>query len=76
MYFIKVPFVKNLNKKLLIIYILTGLLLSCVGTVKDKNSKTAINQTTGDSSKVISFDGLTKATAISHDKVELYFNPA
>ena len=72
----KVLTLKNLKTKLLIIYILSGFLLSCVGTVKDKNSQAAINQSSGDSSKVIFFEGLTNATAISHDKVELYFLPA
>lgn len=59
-----------------ILLITLSILASCVGTVADKNAQTAANQSTGDSSKVASFDGITSVIPIAHDKVELYFRPA
>ncbi|MEA9357699.1 fibronectin type III domain-containing protein [Bacteriovorax sp. PP10] len=52
------------------------ILASCVGTVADKDAQEASNQSTGDSSNVASFDGLSKAVPISQSKIELYFLPA
>lgn len=52
------------------------ILTSCVGTVKDSNPKTSDILNTGAKAPAISFDGLIKATPISHDKVELQFRGA
>jgi len=48
--------------------------LSCVGTVEDKNPST----TKGASAQTspLYFDGIFKATAITNDKVEIFFYPA
>lgn len=50
------------------------LFVSCVGTIEDKNPETTKN--TKNKSLPVSFNGLTRAVPVSHDKVELYFFPA
>lgn len=67
--------VKSLKATILLVLSIV-ILTSCVGTVEDKNAKLAANQSLGDVTNSIAFDGLTKVTAISQDKVELYFYPA
>lgn len=49
-------------------------IFSCIGKVEDKNPDSTKNAETG--SESISFAGVNKAIAISHDKVELSFLPA
>ena len=67
----------NTKQKInILLFSFLTLLTACVGTVEDKNAQVAANQSTGDSSKVVSFDGLVNAVAISADKIELYFRPA
>lgn len=51
-------------------------LLSCVGTVSDKNAKDSKVQSTTSSNAAASFEGLQSINPISHDKVELFFLPA
>lgn len=58
-----------------IIFILFAVALtSCVGKVEDKNPKATKNAETG--TEIISFSGVTKVEAISHDKVEVSFFPS
>ena len=51
-------------------------LTSCVGTVKDANSKAGNILSSGSTSAAITFSGLTQANPISNSKVELFFYPA
>ncbi|MBY0414951.1 MAG: hypothetical protein K2Q18_12345 [Bdellovibrionales bacterium] len=55
---------------------ITMILSSCVGTVKDKNSQSGNITDTGNASSASTFNGLTSANPISHNKVELSFFPA
>lgn len=65
--------VRSLNTFIIIVLTFVGL-SSCVGTVEDKNPK---NTKAAEIPKEsITFGGLTKVVAISHDKVELYWSPA
>ena len=74
--FKKMKIIMRLN--LITIKLMTIILFatSCVGTVKDKNATKGNVLSSGASSKGISFSGLVKAIAVSHDKVELSFFPA
>lgn len=55
--------------------IFTMILTSCVGTVADKNSQLSkINASNSNGS--FSFEGIKTATGVSHDKIELIFEPA
>lgn len=51
-------------------------LCSCVGTIDDKNSPQSNILNSPTSQAATSFDGIYKAQAISHDKVEILFRPA
>lgn len=64
---------KNINTFIIIVLTFVGL-SSCVGTVEDKNPKTTKAAEIPKAN--ITFGGLTKVVAISHDKVELYWSPA
>ena len=58
----------------LIFIIISLLLLSCVGTVKDtkkEKTKTAI-----DDNEILKFDGVSEVEAVSSSAVEVYFYPA
>ncbi len=61
---------------LLLTLILSLGLISCVGTVEDKNAKDSKVQNATSSDDASSFEGLQLVNAISHDKVELFFYPA
>lgn len=71
---------ENINKKIYgvlknnIILLISFSLLSCVGTVEDKNSKSTFS--TDGKEGVINFVGVEEAVAISHDKAEVAFFPA
>lgn len=49
---------------------------ACVGTIENKNSQKSNVLNTTSSTGAISFDGIYKATAIAHDKIEILFRPA
>lgn len=71
----KMKFMKiNSMKNLMIFITMIMVLMSCVGTVEDKNPKT----TKGASSdkKAIFFEGVFNAVPVAHDKVEVFFFPA
>jgi hypothetical protein len=57
-----------------ILILLSSFLVSCVGTVEDKNPKTTFSS--AGKSLEINFSGAEEAAAISHDKAEVSFFPA
>jgi len=54
--------------------ILVIFICSCVGTIEDKNPQ--VTKSAATNSAIVSFSGITKVIPVSHDKVEVYFNPA
>ena len=67
------------NVSLIKIFLIIGLmnsLLSCVGTVNDKNNSESSIAGTKDRSASISFEGLVKVSAISDTKIEVFFREA
>ena len=60
---------------LFFVVITTTIMSSCVGTLKDANSKDSKVLDTGDAASPISFSGLIQANPIAHNKVELFFFP-
>jgi hypothetical protein len=67
---------KALFKKILICFylLLSTSMLSCVGTVEDKNL--ASTKTAEKANVVVSFSGLSRVNPTAHDKVELFWFPA
>lgn len=61
-------------KKFLERFVLILILVSCVGTVEDKNPETTIASPAA--SSPMSFTGIDRAIPIAEDKVEVYFFPA
>lgn len=58
--------------RLIFLIMITSILASCVGTVENKNAiKT---QTAKTSVPVVSFEGITSATAVSDSKIDVFFN--
>lgn len=56
--------------------LLLSILVSCVGTVKDKNSQSSNSTQIDSDTGLADYRGLKSATAVAHNKVELVFEPA
>lgn len=50
-------------------------LVSCVGTIADKNSQSSFNMKGDEAAEVEKFSGLLSVTPVAHDKIELVFEP-
>lgn len=66
----------QLIMKILMLVAFTTIITSCIGTVKDANPKETNILNSGSAAPAISFDGLIKAEAVAHNKIELQFSPA
>jgi hypothetical protein len=62
------------NNNFFIFILILLMISSCVGTIEEKNPENTKGATT--SSESVAFGGLTKAVAVAHNKVELYWFPA
>lgn len=57
-------------------FLLLSLFVSCVGTIKDKNSQSSNSSQVDSDGGLSSYRGFKSATAVAHDKIELVFEPA